>query len=443
MRLHRLAPFALLVSLAACTETVNIDLDDKGPPLPTKLNDAATALDRSDVDAANAALDTVVLQTKAAPEEYALSAFTYLMNVDQSCEEAATAMRRLRVTFDPSVDLFGENGFFSRAERDGTDAASQWLGDYLGDANQGSKFDEGLTTQDLVDAGVLLASCFDEMAGRLDRGFSTASTPRSLDVVLPAGLFYADEDVILEAPELKVLQGTFTLIASTLRMMDAFDWRDFPAFSAVEWFDSTRTPADPEDEYARLQEIVDRRNAAFFTVTRQDRLTAEGANVKRAFQLIQTGVQWAAVTDTDARGVLHMARLTPRAAELVGGYAGLIASATDGPAEVPEASGTVHFDLSRIFAGQVDRGDYEPYEIVDDDPTYVHIDMTAQFYPSMLNTLFDKRVMEVPGMLSEPTEVELFDYDTQPLKDAADVWDPLRAFLNRNWDGFWTSTWPD
>lgn len=446
MRLHPLAPFTLLVSLAACTETVNVDLDGgDGPSVPTKLNDAATALDRSDVGAANAALDTVVLSAKAAPEEYALSAFTYLMTIDQSCPEAATAMARMRITFNPSVDLFGGNGFFFRAQRDGTDAASMWFGDYLSNANQGSAFDEGLTTQDLVDVGLLLAVCLDEVAGRLDRGFSQASVPRSLDVVLPGGLFHADEDVILEAPELKVVQGAFTLGASLLRMMDAFDWQDFPAFSSSPWYDST-TAADPDAEHQRLQEIVDRQNAAAFVVKRQNRLTEEKANVKRAFQLIRTGAEWADATGSDARGILHMARLNPRAAEIVATYAQLFAGAPDGPTPVPDTSAAVNLDLSGLFDGRVDRGDYEPYELVDDDPTYVHVGSIAQFWPSMLNAYFDKRVVEVPGMLSEPSEVELFTYDEgdqQQLRNAAGIWDPLRAFLNRNWDNFWTSTWPN
>ncbi len=402
---------------------------------PTVLPEVVTNLGTSDVGRAHTVLDPVVQDKKAAPEEYALSAFTYLMTVNQSCPEAAQAISDLNVTFNPSVDLFGGNGWFARASRDGTNAAGNWFSDYIETANQNSGLNDSTTGQVLVDAAVQLSICADEAARRLQLAFDATEQPKLLEVTLPKGLFFADEDVIVEAPELKIMQGGLRLAAGGARMLSAFDWSALQPFGDRPSYDAN-VAQNPAAEMSSLVAKRDALNSTFFVVQNGDRLRREKDTVLDALATIREAIEWAAENTTDGRGLLHMARLNPRSAAMLLELVTMTVTSIDGPALVPATSAPLNLNLSGMFSGNFSRGEFEPYEIDEDDPSYVALYGVNQFWPSMINSYFDKRILEEFGMPSDPAEVSLGEYseaDQQQVELAAELFSPFSNFVERNW----------
>lgn len=411
-----------------------------GPTPGSTLAPATTLLGQSDTPMAHATLEPAVAAGSASADELALSAITYLMNVNQTCDSAGLLFSNLNITLDVAHDIFGERGFFARADRDTTRTAEDWFESQVANsANGPTVFErEGVVYQDILDAFAPLKPCLTEAAKRLDSAFTKAGTKADdIQVKLPAGLLFADADVILQAPELRLLQGAMELAVAGHSMLDAFDWSWAPDDPDI-WVEHGMNRASAE---RTVQAKADLLNEKLFALQANGAriLADERSAVKRAVEHILDAILRGQRATTDATGVFEMARLDPIAMAIVVEIAESIVAAVDGNATVPHSDAGTTWSLAKVFAGSWQDPDYEPW-VVEEDNFAFYLTSVEGYWVAMVNQFFNVPILDDPGPMGVPAQADALRYtraESDAMERNQDVWAALRAYVNRNWDNLW------
>ncbi len=425
-----------LLGAAGCGPTADPDR------LSTRLPEATTHLADSNIPAADASLETVVSTDDASAAEYALSAITFLANGQRSCPGLGSALARLRIDFDPSVVLFGANGYFGRYRQD-PEMAANFLEGQMELAVDNSVFADDADVETIMAAGRDAVPCLEEAERRLRRAFELAGSP-SVQIEIPGGLLHVSEPVVMNGPELRVLQASLGLAASSFRISDAFDVNvptDGPMVH--RW---TEDPAVHAQNVMDLEAIADDLNTRFLKLEADgaDRLEDERELIAERLNVLKDALTWSRET-ADGVGQIQLGRVSPRALEILEGYVDAMIASVDGPARVPFASGEVDLDLSIFFDGTftpisepmaVDAYEY-PGNPEFEEPGYysasLYVDPVS--LTTFANQFFSKRVLDVPGPFGSTHEVSLLgatQADIDALETLVLMFDPLRSYVSRN-----------
>lgn len=443
--MHRTKYLSLPLSLLLihCTDTIEIDPPNQKIE-PTVLQPALENLGRSDVVAAHTTLDQVVLQNNAAGAEYGLSALTYLMTLNESCPSANLALSQMGVVLDVSHDIFGQNGFFGRASRDGYVAAKEWLSQQVESGSTGILFERrDFLYQEVEDAMIQFAPCADEAALRLQRAFDRDGV--DLRVTLPGGLLFADAEVVFDAPELRLLQGSLELAAAAVRMVDAFELSFGPQELDASWFYAgmgTPDPVEKEMAAEQLQTVADELNTKYMKLKANGAmvLSAQRPAVKTALEHIQHGSQLAKDAQTqDGNGILHLARLDLVAMTTVADVIDAALDAMSGPTVVPGGDGTT-WDFSVLFDARWQQPSYDAF-LIDESEFGVWIGSVEAYHFALINQFFSARVITEMGIMGGAAEGSVLSYPATTeaaFERSTALWSPLQSYMDRNWEGAWT-----
>lgn len=437
--MHRIRslPLALtsLSALVACGPSADPDRPS------TQLPAAVAHLEDSELPAAVAALEPVIASDEASAAEYAMGAVLHLLNAQRSCSGVSSAMAQLRVDLDPAVVFFGSEGYFARLRQDAPEA-ERFIETQLELAVENSVFTESPSVETVLQATYDALPCLDEAERRLGRAFELMGGP-DVQIELPGGLFHVSEAMVMNGPELRLLQAGLGLTATSLRISRAFDL-SLPTGDAVH-----RWTEDAEEHAANveaLEALADQLNQRAFGLKPegQEALGEARDALERHLGTLTSALVWAQQTP-DGVGQLQLGRVSPRALEILEGYALALQSALEGPTRVPLEGAEVELDLSLFFEARfapmaapmvVETNEYpgDPeFEVPGYYSASVTVDPTA--LADFVNQFFSKRVVPSPGPLGRPSEVNLSGM-TQADEDALEtlprVIDPLRSYLSRN-----------
>lgn len=412
--------------------------------LSTRLPEAAEHLADSNLPAAEASLDPVVESDEASSTEYALSAILFLLNGQQSCPGIGSGLARLRIDFDPSVVLFGSEGFFARHRQDPA-MAERFLETQMELATDNSIFQDSSDLETFMAAGRDAVPCLEEAERRLRRAFELAGSP-DVQIEIPGGLFHVNEPVVMNGPELRILQAALGLTASSLRITDAFDL-NMPTQGPMvsRW---TEDPTTHAENVLALEAVADELNTRLLRLEADgaDRLEAERAPMEARLEVLKEAITWSRET-ADGVGQLQLGRISPRALEILEGYVEAMKNALDGPTRVPLAGGEVDLDLSLFFEARftpmAEPMVVQTYEYPGDPENEVagyysaSLTLDPAALATFVNQFFSKRVVDVPGPFGSSREVNLSGAtpaDIEALETLPSLVDPLRSYISRNFE---------
>lgn len=424
-----------LSALGACGSSADPDRPS------TRLPEAVAHLEDSDLPAAAATLEPVIASDEASAAEYALSAVLHLLNAQRSCAGVSSALARLRVDFDPSAVLFGAEGYFARHRQDPS-MAQRFIETQMELAVDNSVFTGTPEVETVLEAIRDALPCLDEAEYRLGRAFELMGGPE-VQIEIPGGLLHVSEPIVMNGPELRLMQAGLGLTASSLRIGGAFDL-GIPTGSAIHRW--TEDPEEHAANVAALEALANQLNQGVFQLKPdgRDMLEAAGEALARHLDTLASALVWAQETP-DGVGQIQLGRVSPRALEILEGYARALQSSLEGPTRVPLGGAEVELDLSLLFESGftpivepmvVQTNEYpgDPeFEVSGYYSASVTLDPGA--LAGFVNQFFSKRVMPTPGPFGHPSEVDfagMTEADRNALETLPRLIDPLRSYVSRN-----------